>query len=135
MATLDSLRNRREELLAIAARHGATDVRVFGSVVRGEDADASDVDFLVRMEKGRSLPDMVALQESLEKALSQQVDVVSENGIFHYLRQRILSEAQPLSARTAASILRPSMTVSVVFVFTPKMGRTRISRIPGPRMR
>ena len=96
MTTLEKLRSRRDELLAIAACHGATDVRVFGSVARGEDADRSDVDFLVRMEKGRSLLDMVALQESLEDALSRPVDVVSESGVFHYLRQRILSEARPL---------------------------------------
>ena len=96
MTTLENLRRRREELLAIAALHGAAGVRVFGSVARGEDTDGSDVDFLVRMEKGRSLLDMVALRDSLEEALSRPVDVVSENGIFHYLRSRILSEAKPL---------------------------------------
>lgn len=95
-ATLENLRQRREELLAIAAQHGATDVRVFGSVVRGEDSGDSDVDFLVRMEKGRSLLDMVGLRDGLADALARPVDVVSEHGIFPYLRQRILSEAMPL---------------------------------------
>ncbi|MFT3779428.1 MAG: nucleotidyltransferase family protein [Ottowia sp.] len=95
-STLSSLRARREELLAIAARHGASDVRVFGSVARGEDAGGSDVDFLVRMDAGRSLLDLVGLRDGLENALARPVDVVSENGIFPYLRQRILSEAQPL---------------------------------------
>lgn len=95
-ATLATLRHRRDELLAIAHRHGAADVRVFGSVARGQDTGKSDVDFLVRMEAGRSLLDMVALKDSLEQALSRPVDVVSENGIFHYLRGRILGEATPL---------------------------------------
>lgn len=95
-ATLDILRQRRSELLAIAARHGASHVRVFGSVARGEDAGESDVDFLVRMEKGRSLLDLVGLRHGLEDALSRPVDVVSENGIYPYLRQRILDEALPL---------------------------------------
>lgn len=95
-ATLATLRHRRDELLAIAHRHGASDVRVFGSVARGQDTGQSDVDFLVRMEAGRSLLDMVALKDSLEQVLSRPVDVVSENGIFHYLRGRILGEATPL---------------------------------------
>ena len=95
-ATLATLSHRRDELLAIARRHGAADVRVFGSVVRGQDTCKSDVDFLVRMEAGRSLLDMVALRDSLEQALARPVDVVSENGIFPYLRQHILGEATPL---------------------------------------
>jgi predicted nucleotidyltransferase len=95
-ATLQDLRRRRDELLTIASRHGATDVRVFGSVARGDDTGDRDVDFLVRLEKGRSLLDLVALKHSLQDTLSRAVDVVSENGIFHYLRPRLLHEAKPL---------------------------------------
>ena len=95
-ATLELLRNRRSELLAIAKQHGATDLRVFGSVARGEDVEGSDVDFLVHMETGRSLLDMVALRRGLTQALARPVDVVSENGIFHYIRQRVMDEAMPL---------------------------------------
>lgn len=94
--TLEKLRRHRDELLAIAARSGASDLRIFGSVARGEDAAASDVDFLVRMERGRSLLDLVALRDDLESAIARRVDVVSENGIHPHLRQRILAEAKPL---------------------------------------
>ncbi|MFT4246470.1 MAG: nucleotidyltransferase family protein [Pseudomonas sp.] len=96
LLTLDRLRQRRDELLAIAGRCGAVDVRVFGSVARGEDTADSDVDFLVRMERGRSLLDLVALRDGLQDAISRPVDVVTENGIYPYLRQRILDEAVPL---------------------------------------
>ena len=95
-ATLENLRQRRDELLAIAARSGASDVRIFGSVARGEEGAASDVDFLVRMERGRSLLDLVALRDELEAAIARRVDVVTENGLYPYLRQRILDEAKPL---------------------------------------
>jgi predicted nucleotidyltransferase len=95
-ATLETLHSRRNELLAIARQHGATDMRVFGSVARGEDTVDSDVDFLVRMENGRSLLDMVALRRNLKQALARPVDVVSENGVFPYIRQRVLDEARPL---------------------------------------
>jgi Predicted nucleotidyltransferases len=95
-STLENLRQRREELLAIAARSGATNIRIFGSVARGEDAAISDVDFLVRMERGRSLLDLVALRDDLEAAIARRVDIVTENGISPYLRQRILTEATPL---------------------------------------
>lgn len=96
METLEKLRHRRSELLAIAARRGARDLRVFGSAARGEDTPDSDLDFLVRMERGRSLVDLVALREELAAALDRPVDVVSERGIYPYLRERILREAIPL---------------------------------------
>jgi len=95
-ATLENLRRRRDELLAIASRRGASDMRIFGSVARGEDLDTSDVDFLVRMERGRSLLDLAALRDDLATAIARPVDVVTENGIYPYLRQRILGEAVPL---------------------------------------
>lgn len=96
IATLEHLRQRRDHLLIIAARCGAFDARVFGSVARGEDNAASDVDFLVRMERGRSLLDLVALRDNLAEAIARPVDVVTENGIYPYLRQRILAEALPM---------------------------------------
>lgn len=91
--TLEMLRQRRSELLAIAIRWGATGVRIFGSVIRGEDTGSSDVDSLVHMESGRSLLDLVALRDDLEAALGRSVDLVSERGIYPYLRDRILGEA------------------------------------------
>jgi len=93
---LDELRARRHEILQIAARHGARDVRIFGSVVRGEAGSGSDVDVLVDMDKGRSLLDLVAFWQDLEELLACKVDVVTDGGISPYLRDRIYAEAQPL---------------------------------------
>lgn len=96
MNTLQLLRNKRVELLAIAARHGARNVRVFGSVVRGEDIEDSDLDLLVDMQEGRSLYDLVGLQQDIEKLLGRKADVLTESGINRYLKDRILGEAKPL---------------------------------------
>jgi predicted nucleotidyltransferase len=94
--TLEQLRQRRVELFTIAARRGVKGLRVFGSVARGEDTQASDIDFLVEMEPGRSLLDLAGLQEDLSKTLGRPVDVISERGIYPYLRDRILNEAVSL---------------------------------------
>ena len=87
---------KREEILRVAAQHGANNVRVFGSIARGEAKSNSDVDLLVAMEDGRSLLDLVALWQDLEELLGCKVDVISEGGISPYLRERILAEALPL---------------------------------------
>jgi predicted nucleotidyltransferase len=94
--TLDELRRQRERLLALAARHGASRVRVFGSVARREAGAGSDVDFLVEMAPGRSLLDLGALQMDLSETLRRPVDVVSERGLQAGHRERILKEALPL---------------------------------------
>ena len=96
MAPSDLLEQNRDEILRLAARYGATDVRVFGSVARGEAHEGSDVDFLVRMEPGRSIFDLAALVAELETLLGRPVDVVPDDAIYWLLRRRILSEAQPL---------------------------------------
>jgi predicted nucleotidyltransferase len=93
--TLDELRARRDEILELAARHGASNVRVFGSVARG-DAGANDVDFLVEMERGRSLFDMGALLMDLRDLLACEVDVVSERGLRRRIREDVLGEALKL---------------------------------------
>ncbi|HUI39825.1 MAG TPA: nucleotidyltransferase family protein [Methanothrix sp.] len=90
------LKSKRQEILAIAARHGAHNVRVFGSVARGEDRPESDLDILVEMEPGRSLMDHVALMQDLEDLLQRKVDVVSERALHWYIRDRVLAEATPL---------------------------------------
>jgi hypothetical protein len=90
------LLDRREEILAIAARHGARTVRVFGSVVRGEETPASDLDLLVEFEPGRSLLDHIALAQDLKDLLGREVDVVTEGGLHWYIRDRICREAVPL---------------------------------------
>jgi hypothetical protein len=84
---------KREEILAAARKHGARKVRVFGSVVRGESGPDSDIDFLVDLEKGRSLFDHAALYLELEKLLGCKVDVVTEKGLKPRARERILKEA------------------------------------------
>jgi hypothetical protein len=90
------LKNKREEILRIAAKHGARNVRVFGSVVRGEARPDSDVDFLVEMEPGRTLLDMGGLLMDQRDALGREVDVVTERGLKTRIRDRILKEATPL---------------------------------------
>ena len=87
------LREKREEILEIAARYGAYNVRVFGSVARGEAGPGSDVDFLVNMEPGRSLFDLGGLLVELQDLLGCDVDVVTEPGLHWYIREQVLSEA------------------------------------------
>lgn len=91
-----TLKAHRHEILAIAASHGATNVRVFGSVVRGEAGPDSDVDFLVDLERGRSLLDLAKLLVELEQLLNRRVDVVTENGLRPHVREPILREAVAL---------------------------------------
>ena len=87
------LRQKREEILRIAARYGAYNVRVFGSVARADADEGSDIDFLVAMEAGRSLFDLGGLQSELEAALGHPVDVVTEKGLKARIRDRVLREA------------------------------------------
>lgn len=84
---------RRSAILEIAARHGAGNVRVFGSAVRGEADAASDIDMLVDMDADRSLLDLIALERELEDILGRHVDVVVEGGISPHLTDRIHAEA------------------------------------------
>lgn len=96
MGLLEQLRQHRQEILEIAARHGARNVRVFGSAVRGSEGASSDIDLLVDMEEGRTLYDLVALQQDLEQLLHRRTDVLTPNALSPYLKDRILTEAQPL---------------------------------------
>ncbi len=82
--------------MRLAAAHGASDVRVFGSLARGEAGPRSDLDLLVRMEDGRSLLDLIGLWQDLRELLGRKVDVISEGGLSPHLRDRILAEAVPL---------------------------------------
>ena len=96
MSAIALLTNNRDRILGMAARHGARNVRVFGSVLRGYAHPDSDIDLLVELEEGRSLLDHVALWQDLEELLGRRVDVVVEGGISPHLEQRILAEARPL---------------------------------------
>jgi predicted nucleotidyltransferase len=92
----ERVQEKREEILRLCATYGARNVRVFGSVVRGEASDQSDIDFLVEFEPGRSLLDQAGLVLDLEELLGRKVDVVTEGGLYWLLRRRILKEARPL---------------------------------------
>jgi predicted nucleotidyltransferase len=87
---------KREEILRITAKYGAHNVRVFGSVARGEADEQSDIDLIVEFEPERSLLDHAALWLELQELLGCKVDVVSERGIKPRIRERVLKEAVPL---------------------------------------
>lgn len=93
---IEELRARRADILRLASLYGATNVRVFGSVARGEADERSDVDFLVDMGSGRSLLDLGGLLEDLGELLRHPVDVVTERGLKPRIRDRVLREAVPL---------------------------------------
>ena len=96
MSTLDLLKTKREDILHLATARGARNIRVFGSVARGEDDKTSDIDFLVDMEPGKSLLDLGGLLMDLQELLGCPVDIVTERGLKTRLRDRILQEAVPL---------------------------------------
>jgi predicted nucleotidyltransferase len=87
---------RREQIVAIARRHGARNVRVFGSVARGDADERSDVDFLVTFEPGTSLMDHAAMLVELEELLGRTVDVAPESALRPHVRERVMKEAVPL---------------------------------------
>lgn len=90
------LQEKRDEILAIAAKHGALNVRVFGSVVRGEATPESDVDFLIDLGEKRSPWFPTGLIRDLESLLGRKVDVVTERSVHYFIRDQILREAKPL---------------------------------------
>ena len=90
------LKAKREEILRVAAKRGARNVRIFGSVARGEADEASDIDILVDLEPGRSLLDLGGLWSELNELLGRKVEVVTEKGLRERIRDRVLREAVPL---------------------------------------
>ena len=96
MTARELLEKKREEILEIAAKHGARNVRVFGSVARGEADPQSDIDLLVEFDTSRSLLDHAGLWLELQEALGCKVDVVSDRGIKARIRERVLREAVPI---------------------------------------
>jgi hypothetical protein len=93
MTIYELLQANRERILQTAAKYGAYNVRVFGSVARGEADASSDVDFLVEMEPGRSLFDLGGLLMDLQELLNCKVDIVTEKGLRERIRERVLREA------------------------------------------
>jgi uncharacterized protein len=96
MGISEVLKEKRGEVLRLAALHGARKVRIFGSVARGDAGPTSDIDFLIELEPGRSLLDHVGFKQDLEDLLTRKVDVVTEKALHWYIRDRVLAEAIPL---------------------------------------
>ena len=96
MSTPEALKLKRADILRLAHEHGAHNIRVFGSMARGEARADSDVDLLVEMDSGRSLPDLIELTKNLETLLERKVDILTDEGLSPYLEQRIHAEAIPL---------------------------------------
>jgi uncharacterized protein len=94
--TIEKLRARREAIASIAARRGARNLRVIGSVARGEASESSDVDLVVDFEPGRSLLDHGGLIADLEELLGCKVDVLSARGLRERMRARVTKEAVAL---------------------------------------
>lgn len=90
------LQENREEILKIATKHGAYNLRIFGSVARGEERQDSDVDFLVDMESDRNLLDRIGLMQDLEDFLGRKVDVATVKVLRDFCRESILKDAVPL---------------------------------------
>lgn len=96
MITQQDILNRRESILAIARKHGAHDVRIFGSVARDDAAESSDLDLIVRFDLDRTLFDHGELIMDLRDLLGVEVDVISEAGMRNRFRNHVMKEAIPL---------------------------------------
>ena len=96
MVSMNDILARRDDIRRVAAKHGARNPRLFGSIVRGEQGAESDVDLLVHLADDRSLLDQIALMHELEDLLGCKVDVVEDEALYPGLRGRILSEAVDL---------------------------------------
>jgi predicted nucleotidyltransferase len=96
MITRNDILNRRDEIMAVARRYGASDIRIFGSVARGDATESSDVDFVVRFEPGRSLFDQGGLLMDLRQLLGVRVELVSEGALTGRFGQIVRMEAVPL---------------------------------------
>jgi len=96
MSELQKIQQKKEEILVVAQQHGIMNIRIFGSVARGEDNLQSDIDLLVDLEKGRTLFDLGGALIQLQDLLGRKVDIVTERGLHWYLREKIMKEAKPL---------------------------------------
>ncbi|MGD9852062.1 MAG: nucleotidyltransferase family protein [Nitrospirales bacterium] len=96
MTTTDLLRAKRDHIIPLSAKYGAHNVRVFGSVVRGESGPTSDIDLLAEMDQGRSLLDLIERSQELEAFLDRKVDILADEELSPYLEERIHAEAVPL---------------------------------------
>jgi predicted nucleotidyltransferase len=93
---IEQLREYREEILHLAQQYHSANVRVFGSVARGEAADESDVDFLIDVTPEQDLFDFIRFTRSLRDLLGCEVDIVHSSALHHSIREQVLQEAIPL---------------------------------------
>ena len=96
MSEFQKIQQKKKEILLVAQQHGIVNIRIFGSVARGEDNPQSDIDLLVDLEKGRTLFDLGGALVKLQDLLGRKVDIVTERGLHWYLREKIMEEAKPL---------------------------------------
>ncbi|ERT09652.1 nucleotidyltransferase domain protein [Lyngbya aestuarii BL J] len=97
MSLMRLLQEKRDEIIKISARHGAFNVRVFGSVARGEEKETSDIDFLIDYDLEKTTPWFPGgLLMDLQDLLGCRVDIVTEQGLSPLIKERVLSEAKPL---------------------------------------
>ena len=93
---IDLLQSKREQIIAIAAKHGASNIRVFGSVARGKATNTSDLDLLIDLDPEQSLFSLIALKQELEEILNCQVDLAEPHSLHQLIRDRVLQEAVKL---------------------------------------
>ncbi|WP_017306621.1 nucleotidyltransferase family protein [Spirulina subsalsa] len=94
MKLKDELQKKREEILAVAQQHGAFNVRIFGSVARGEEQEDSDIDFLIDYDLAKiSSWFPVGLIQDLEQLLNRKVDVVITKSLHYFIRDKVIAEA------------------------------------------
>ncbi len=93
MGISELIADKKEQILSIAGEYGASNVRIFGSVARGTADANSDIDFLVDMERGRSLFDIGGLLFDLEKLLNHRVDVITPGSLKPRIKDRVIKEA------------------------------------------
>jgi predicted nucleotidyltransferase len=96
MGIQEIIGDKRDAILVLAARYGASNVRIFGSVAEGEASEASDVDFLVDLEPDRSLFDLGGLLMDLQELLGRKVGLVTEPALHWYIREKVIRQARPL---------------------------------------
>lgn len=94
MSVFNLLMSKKNEIREIANRHGVINISLFGSVIRNEDNENSDVDFLVEFKENRTLFDLIRLKEDLENLIGKKVDVVTKDSLHWTIKDHILSEAE-----------------------------------------
>lgn len=96
MLLIAEVESKREQIINIALHHKISNIKVFGSVIRGEETSDSDIDFWVDCKEECSLFDLIALKDELENVLNRKVDIVTEESIHWTLKDKILKEAKEI---------------------------------------